>query len=1351
MSRAYGYGLLNSKLNTIESLLLTSQGGGGTTGQNLDQVLEAGETAVNKEVILTDADGSVTSRLSNNSLLFEQPNEEINAVYSLTSMRFDNNINGSDAMLLENNGLSFFSPDPIDPDIVTFPVTITRDNLTYIDSNNTDNRLSLNSGGISVQQVSEEDTYTLSLGTTTITLESVTTNPLANRPSATLDVGTLIFNNGALNADDARTSYAQGAISMAQTFLGENKDLFQIVSNKIAMYDLSANPTELVEVAHNGDNGYIGLRDRTNAYTSILTNKELNFNYVSGNNIAIGEGLIVTGDDVNYSRIDANRVILRSNNSLAYLSPTENEILKSQDIIKGIGVTLSSVGFSQTNTAFGAFDLSFSQLSVGGIANDPTKNQVLGVNSSGTLEYKENWTGTATSNLNMGTYDITSTSGTLDISANNIQITGQANFVSPPHIPEPILGNDAASKGYVDSLVGQYSGGFNLFLNYSDTSTFNPSYKVLSQTVSISAVQTVDITFSSGTQEVAQFITEPLGVTEIPTGLWDAFIFGSVSSTGGDVHYTFQLFKVTALGVSTLITTSGISPDVNSSPNNNPTSYSMIALISSPVTLDLTDRIAFVLNATKTGGSSTTLRTFFEGTYYSFFQSTLNAVTTILSSNNTWTGINNFALPPTTPTNPTPANDAIINYGDISTLLGNTDPIVSTLNYYISTLSPFFQYPPAPPTAALINAYQYYGWYFINSVALRKIDWYFAPDYQMTVADVKGLYMNYLNITTTSNDNLPFISIYTKPTGTNDAIPGFAHSVAVYIPNFTPTAGTPFCSFMNISGTQPDPFPYGHQLGSMILSPVQPNPRGEYLPTEEVLAVSVGSASGSSVNQVNFIMSKVGICLEQGNQELILNPQNISEQPTLSTVLGFGNTAGNQSITGVNNLSATSVTTPTLANGAATLTVGTVGQITNIVGTLQNNGAELPAYISSSGVASGSIDMNSNSITECNSLDSVSSLTLGGTTALGVNVGRATQTTNLLGNVQFNSSSGTSGHVLTSTGASTAPTFQALPTPYISSGGVVSGTLDMNNNFLLKVNGIDASGIPVAIGQGGTSLGVSIGRATQTTNLNGNVTFNTQAGTSGQVLTSNGTGTVPTWQTLSTPYISSGGVSSGAINMNTNAITSCPSLDSASALALGNTTATGVSVGRLTQTTDLVGNVRINGSSGLTGQALISTGASTTPTWQPLAVNTTYFQSTDASVSSAGGSSLRAKLTFNVPTSTATYLFSFSAISGPSLASGVGGQTFMTFTYEKGTSTSFTGSRNFIDNALANVALTNSTCVSAAVSQSVGFIALAGQRIYTVSTGTAFVAGDYSFCALLYNPVPFNVRQMTLSAIQLTA
>lgn len=61
----------------------------------------------------------------------------------------------------------------------------------------------------------------------------------------------------------------------------------------------------------------------------------------------------------------------------------------------------------------------------------------------------------------------------------------------------------------------------------------------------------------------------------------------------------------------------------------------------------------------------------------------------------------------------------------------------------------------------------------------------------------------------------------------------------------------------------------------------------------------------------------------------------------------------------------------------------------------------------------------------CPTYDSTNGLSLGGTTSLGVNVGRSGQTTDLKGNLQINSSSGTSGQVLTSTGAGSAPTWQA--------------------------------------------------------------------------------------------------------------------------------------------------------------------------------------------------------------------------------------------------------------------------------------------------------------------------------------
>jgi hypothetical protein len=369
-------------------------------------------------------------------------------------------------------------------------------------------------------------------------------------------------------------------------------------------------------------------------------------------------------------------------------------------------------------------------------------------------------------------------------------------------------------------------------------------------------------------------------------------------------------------------------------------------------------------------------------------------------------------------------------------------PIVSTLEYFITATSPFFQYPPVAPTQALITSYQYYGWYFINSVALRKIDWYFAPDYAMTVADVKGLYLNYFNITTTSNDNLPYLTIYTKPTGSNDIIPGFAHSSATYIANFTPAVATPYCSFMNISGVQPDPFPYGHSLEPMILSPVQPNPRGQYLGTEEVLAISIGTNSTSEVGQCNFIFQKLGICLEQGNAELIMNPQNVLD-PTVTT------------------LTATTSVKPTtildLNNSA-----GTAGQVLSSTGTGIDWVDNPTPYISSSGVASGGI-------TSLPSINAVGAMTIGGDVATtGLTIGRSGYNTTMGGNLAMGGNDitgidaidGNSASLSIGTGAGTTSTI------IIGKAGVA---VDLVNTVRVGASGSVSAG---TAGQVITSAGV---------------------------------------------------------------------------------------------------------------------------------------------------------------------------------------------------------------------------------------------------------------------------------------
>ena len=83
------------------------------------------------------------------------------------------------------------------------------------------------------------------------------------------------------------------------------------------------------------------------------------------------------------------------------------------------------------------------------------------------------------------------------------------------------------------------------------------------------------------------------------------------------MHYYFELYKKDALNVDTLLVTSGISPDVNASPSTNPTSYTMNATITAPITLDLTDRLFMILYVTKTGVNTINVTTYFQNDYYS--------------------------------------------------------------------------------------------------------------------------------------------------------------------------------------------------------------------------------------------------------------------------------------------------------------------------------------------------------------------------------------------------------------------------------------------------------------------------------------------------------------------------------------------------------------------------------------------------------------------------------------------------------------------------------------------------------------------------------------------------------------
>jgi hypothetical protein len=198
----------------------------------------------------------------------------------------------------------------------------------------------------------------------------------------------------------------------------------------------------------------------------------------------------------------------------------------------------------------------------------------------------------------------------------------------------------------------------------------------------------------------------------------------------------------------------------------------------------------------------------------------------------------------------------------------------TTALQYISAVITADARPPIAPTTTITQQFAFSpAWYFKNSFASNnKINWYLGGDIGMTVADVLGVYMNIFNPSMTSNDNCPFIIIYT----TNDtpSPPNFYKSKRTYLFNqsITPVVNTRYFMFSDVSGTCPTPFHYGSVLNNMELSTVAGSNVGAFAPTEVILAFSIQTNSASAINTVEFATNKFGIMTPYGTQEVLFIP-----------------------------------------------------------------------------------------------------------------------------------------------------------------------------------------------------------------------------------------------------------------------------------------------------------------------------------------------------------------------------------------------------------------------------------------------------------------------------------------------
>jgi hypothetical protein len=316
------------------------------------------------------------------------------------------------------------------------------------------------------------------------------------------------------------------------------------------------------------------------------------------------------------------------------------------------------------------------------------------------------------------------------------------------------------------------------------------------------------------------------------------------------------------------------------------------------------------------------------------------------------------------------------------------------------------------------------------------------------------------------------------------------------------------------------------------------------------------------------------------------NTMVLSTTDTTSTLSGTGLTIGN---VGVN--------------------VGTTGYTTNLVGNVQVNGSAgaTGQFLTSNGTSAGwqsivpnlrlvlSLGNNADNggIFDCSFINANGVLTLGGGATTRTVIGQSGYTTNIQGNVRINGSAGSSGQVLTSNGT-TAVWRDASSAGVSSLASVLATGASANNVPITNLPSVDASGI-LSIGCGLSTTNTVIGRTGNPVDVNGNVRINGSAGSTGQVLTSNGTTAV--WTDASSAGVSSlASVLATGASANNVPITNLPSVDASGILSIGcGISTTNTVIGRTGNPVDVNGNVRINGSAGSTGQVLTSDG--TTPYW----------------------------------------------------------------------------------------------------------------------------------------------------------
>jgi len=173
----------------------------------------------------------------------------------------------------------------------------------------------------------------------------------------------------------------------------------------------------------------------------------------------------------------------------------------------------------------------------------------------------------------------------------------------------------------------------------------------------------------------------------------------------------------------------------------------------------------------------------------------------------------------------------------------------------------------------------YDGWYYkknTNTSPTNKINWYFTPNIDITLADIKQLYFE-MKLIKLANFSEPFIMVYTKTDTVTANAASWYKSRRTYEINKTKsslTSGANYCCYVNINGSDSPPFSYDHNSIPLEIIDTTAN-KGTFAANEKILYLAVSSNSAAPIENVEFICKSINVKTTKGTINCLLTNDKV--------------------------------------------------------------------------------------------------------------------------------------------------------------------------------------------------------------------------------------------------------------------------------------------------------------------------------------------------------------------------------------------------------------------------------------------------------------------------------------------